>query len=446
MSSPINKIELNNFRGASKATVIEFNPEKNIIVMFGENGTGKSSIVDAIDMIGNESPGSLGLKPSTSIKQHLPTIGKTHNDLYITLYAGDSDWTGRLSGSKVNVSGHDEAPIVHVLRRSQLLSLIEAQPAKRYDALRRLLDVAGVERAEQELRNATTAANTESTSLSQQLRDSSANLCQLWKDEGAHDESAIKWAEKKATADQSGLQKDSEQLIAIITNLEGAIAAKSTFDEALTNYKHKEEAYNRINEEVAESPGLNAKEAIGLLNVLRKTQSYISMPDTPSDKCPVCEQPVKIEALRQSISDRLSRMTKLEELDNKQKRATSDLKSSKSTKETQLLAYISSLTSIVEDSKQTEIEEIVELKVDWSKYTELNNEHLENKRRCELASELFEKLNPLLAKLKPQQSNIQKDIHQHNAIKRCYDDIIACQKKKIKRVCKINCVNGCRKC
>ena len=54
----IDKLRINNFRGSSKQ--IEFNFEnKPITLIFGENGTGKSSIVDAFDFICNQNLGSL---------------------------------------------------------------------------------------------------------------------------------------------------------------------------------------------------------------------------------------------------------------------------------------------------------------------------------------------------------------------------------------------------
>ena len=48
--------------------------------LVGRNGTGKSTVVDAIDMVFNQSAGSLADRPTTSAHQHLPAIGRKPGD------------------------------------------------------------------------------------------------------------------------------------------------------------------------------------------------------------------------------------------------------------------------------------------------------------------------------------------------------------------------------
>src|SRR4030042_2166962 len=123
MPKRIKKLELDGFRGASRPTVVEFDPTKNTVVIFGENGRGKSTIVDAIDLVANELPGSLSGRPSTSTKQHLPTIGDDHGKLAVKLCIDGMEWEASLEGGTILVSGDDPRPTVHILRRNQLLRL-----------------------------------------------------------------------------------------------------------------------------------------------------------------------------------------------------------------------------------------------------------------------------------------------------------------------------------
>ena len=59
MPKIIEKIKIENFRGSSKCFEIAFNKLKPIVLIFGENGTGKSTIVDAIEFVCNQNIGSL---------------------------------------------------------------------------------------------------------------------------------------------------------------------------------------------------------------------------------------------------------------------------------------------------------------------------------------------------------------------------------------------------
>ena len=55
-------VHLEGFRGATRRISVKFDPSKPVSVLFGENGTGKSSVVDAIDFACNQNFGSLVAK------------------------------------------------------------------------------------------------------------------------------------------------------------------------------------------------------------------------------------------------------------------------------------------------------------------------------------------------------------------------------------------------
>ena len=59
MGNPIEKLRLKHFRGASQTTEVTFDTKKSLVMVFGENGTGKSTIADALDLVANKSVGSL---------------------------------------------------------------------------------------------------------------------------------------------------------------------------------------------------------------------------------------------------------------------------------------------------------------------------------------------------------------------------------------------------
>ena len=103
---PISRVSIHNFRGASTPFELEFSPQKKVVLIFGENGTGKTTIVDALDAVGNCSGGSLHTRSSTTLRNHMPTIGKTSAEMVVSLTAGTAVWNASLE-----VTGLSPCPV-----------------------------------------------------------------------------------------------------------------------------------------------------------------------------------------------------------------------------------------------------------------------------------------------------------------------------------------------
>lgn len=438
MANLIKKIEMDNFRGASRPSVIEFDPTKNTVVIFGENGRGKSTIVDAIDMVANGLPGSLASRSSTSTKQHLPSIGMDHQDLSVKLYIDGMEWEASLDGSTIHVYGDSPCPTVHILRRNQLLRLIETQPAQRYEALRRFVDVDGVEQSEQYLRDCVRETNDELTSVYRQLEDAQNELEKLWKDEGSPGDSWLRWAHDKSQVDISETKTLAAYLTSVIDSINNAIGSKDRFDTSFSDYQGKFNNLKVVEEEIKSSPGLSAEEAIKLLNILQQTQTYISETKEAITECPVCEQPIVAEQLTDSIQKRLTSMTEVKELDDRKKAAEKQLQGSENTLSThlnQLLRQSQNVIGIVSENENLDVPELV---IDVEKYAGLNKNDLDNKEKHKLCVGLVDTINKCIEDLRHRHTELQKDINQHNAIKNHYDKVIGCYKNAshVKKVLK----------
>ena len=153
MAKRIEKLTLKDFRGATVPLEIDFDKSKPMAMIFGENATGKSSIVDALDFVCNQRYGSIEERSSIKKKSHLPAIGKKKNDVCVTLKYDSKEWTANHQGAEPCTSPTG-FPAANILRRSNILKVIDAQPNQRYDNLAKFLSVPNIEKCEGTLRNA----------------------------------------------------------------------------------------------------------------------------------------------------------------------------------------------------------------------------------------------------------------------------------------------------
>ena len=123
----IKTIKLSYFRGATRPLQIDFDTRKSMVMVFGENGTGKSALVDALDFVFNRNCGSLKEKSSTNIKSHLPALGSNSRDVRVSVETQQGGiWRGRLNGLKPEIDGNSNSLSVGILRKDKVLKLINA--------------------------------------------------------------------------------------------------------------------------------------------------------------------------------------------------------------------------------------------------------------------------------------------------------------------------------
>src|SRR5438128_1760404 len=98
----ISRVELEKFRGATTTTAIDFDTAKPIVLIFGENGSGKSTIGNAIDFVCNRSVGSLE-DLSGADHNHLVAIGSDETELKVRIHNDGNSWQGSKNGRKITV-------------------------------------------------------------------------------------------------------------------------------------------------------------------------------------------------------------------------------------------------------------------------------------------------------------------------------------------------------
>ena len=82
----LKSLSIENLRGSVTPFVLNFEKGKKLTIIYGENGTGKSTISDAFDLLGNSKIGSLENRGvGSSTKTYWPSVGKSHSDVKVSL-------------------------------------------------------------------------------------------------------------------------------------------------------------------------------------------------------------------------------------------------------------------------------------------------------------------------------------------------------------------------
>lgn len=182
----ISRLDAQGFRGITQQSSLLFDSKS--LLLFGENGTGKSSFVDVIErlLVGKVSTLD-GRGAGLSSERHGPSILSSAYPTQLAIQFNDSASTVVTTSTRPEsvpaaIQGYLAAARenVYILRRSQLLGLIESKPKERYDFLRRFLPLEGAEALEDALRQAKDLAASESLAAGGRLRNVIEDLRRLF--------------------------------------------------------------------------------------------------------------------------------------------------------------------------------------------------------------------------------------------------------------------------
>ena len=365
----VDRLVVENYRGASTRLQLDFEKDKQVALIFGENGTGKTTIADALDALGNSSKGSLEDRSSTRARDHLPTIGKKPPDVRIEVTAGASTWHASLAGDNLTTSP-PACPKIRVLRRSQLQRLIQAQPAQRYEELRRFIDVDAAERSENALKDAASAVNANLTAASDKRLEAESQLQQAWAAEGKPDTDALAWAKRAASQDAAKLNKDVQLLREAQNSITTAETALTELKQATTPAAQRDTEAKAVEQEVATLPGINAQQAISLAGILNHVAQHLDIGTHP-DECPVCRQAISLKNLKSDIQTRLVELQKYDALRLKREAAGRNIQISLQNVNTKRNAVLSAARALLTIAQKPELETVSMSGVSGKDYTEL---------------------------------------------------------------------------
>lgn len=305
---------LKKFRGATNEVTFEFDTTKPIVVIFGENGTGKSTIVDAIDFVCNEELGSLKERSFGAKHLHVASLGSLPAELSVTLAYADQEWHAALNRQSPRTTGHVPRLAAHILRRGSVLRLVEAIPSKRYEAIGHFIALPAIESAENELRKAIkTAAHRTDEALAAQTQAENL-LRRLWESEGAPNADAFTWAEGQMYIDEAENKRAVGSLESIPNQLKRAADAQTYLtngaDEHATAAAHFAQLEAQL---IAAGRERDGGDDLLLLDLLRQAARFAANVAAPTNlaACPLCEQAIDAQSFTARLNERLAAMNSL---------------------------------------------------------------------------------------------------------------------------------------
>lgn len=328
-SGVLKSLTLTAFRGSASTFTLNFEKGKKLTLIYGENGTGKTTICDAFEFLAKDNVGSLDSRGlGAGVRKFWRTVGKQPQDFAVELTTSDGACTGKLAGNLTTVL-NGVAPKVELLRQRQISELIETQPAKRYEAVKRFIDIDAFERSEEALRQQGKALSTELTSAQRAEAQSLEELQSSYEAaESPAGLNAVEWAKQKLAEPTTGLEAD----IKAIGKLRIAFEALKAFPENLTG-KRTNLATAQTNADAADQTQIDAlatvdSAAAERTHVLTAGKAYLDAhPD--AEQCPLCESNENLATLATAVDATLLQLSALTSANQKKEQAHTALNNAK---------------------------------------------------------------------------------------------------------------------
>lgn len=418
MSKPITKIQMTGFRGAIGAFELDFDPKKDFTMLFGENGSGKSSILDAMDVVCRGTNGCLdGISVGQNPGKYLCALGCQPAALKVTVHSNGENWTCTMRRNAINVAGPAVKPEVKILRRNAILELVLAQPSDRYKALRHFIDIACVEQSEGTLQQKLADTDRAITTAIGDKGRMATQLDNLWEAEGCPGpgQTAMTWAEGKVNTGIGGLNDRLNRLKAVTGAIAAAVTAKANLDTRTAAYDNVKQQLDGVDQQIAAAPSVSSATAVQLLASLEKAKAYVEA-ETTLDKCPTCLRAIGRDVLLTTINTEFAQLSELKKLSDSRQRIQGWVNVAASHLDEAKTGVMNALKKAQEVTQAGDIAEVTALNIAWPDWQNAFQDMPSLVAICD-------QFQAIQASLEQQRDNAQRDVSQFNSVKEWWTGI-----------------------
>jgi energy-coupling factor transporter ATP-binding protein EcfA2 len=306
----IERLKFSTFRGATQPVEFVFRAENPVILIFGENGTGKSTIADALDFLCNGDFGSVRLRSGTIAKTHIVSALGRANDLEVEMRCGGKTWRAILQRGKP-VTSPVGAPRAFVLRRADITRVMEATDSDRYKSLKEFITVPQIEQAENKLRAAYKAVSNEVDRAVSLKLSAEQTLERFWQAEGHPNRNYMTWARETACRSVDDMKQQIGQAHRLLQTFEDAVQAEQGLAAAASRLEQAQTEFNST--QVRFNAASQAQQEADLLDTLNAAKAYL-LNHAAATACPVCGKLEPRASLLAQIENQLRQLQTLEAL------------------------------------------------------------------------------------------------------------------------------------
>lgn len=306
----LKSLKIEHLRGAVTAFSLPFEKGKKLTIVYGENGTGKSTICDAFDFVGRGGVGSLENRGLGKTAQYWYSLGKSPADIAVTIDTADGACRATVGKNGVLATPADKRPRVEVLRRAQILSLIEAPAAKRYEAVSRFIDVSEIETGEGSLRDAIKSLKSGRDTAIARIDENEKSIRSLWETAGSPEIAPNAWAEQESSRSAGSVDTHLEVLAFVRRLYERLAEDAEKIEAAEEGAKAAHEAMAAAQAALDELTNTVSADATDIMRILEAAKPHLDG-HVQLAVCPLCESSEKTEGLAARVGAKLETFSAL---------------------------------------------------------------------------------------------------------------------------------------
>jgi recombinational DNA repair ATPase RecF len=310
----LKSLSISGLRGVSIPLTINF--DKPFTLIFGHNGTGKTSICDAIDFLANGDCGSLGDNSVGSSKHKFwPFVGKKSSDVAVNLTLSDgSSWRATISGTKPSVSASStrDIPEVKVWRRKQMMDLILAKPLERFHVISEFIDIKEIDNSEKVVRDLQRNIDRQLQEAASKIAENLATLADQCRIAGGDEAKLLEWAKAEIKKNVNEFDNEIRTFTNLNQKLESLISCIKTLNEMQNTRASIKQSFDVAEENYKKAKSSITDGASDTLELLTAAKKYFENKEN-IDVCPLCESTENASGLAERVSDVLKTYSALSE-------------------------------------------------------------------------------------------------------------------------------------
>jgi hypothetical protein len=306
--APLKSLRIKHFRGSTKDFSLKFDASKSLTLIYGENGTGKTTISDAFDFVGNAKVGSLENRGLGVLKPYWPTLGQPHTNILVEVTMGEHVWKAQSTPKGVSVTPTDvDRPKVEVLRRASILSLVQEAPKEKYDALKPFIDISLAEQAEAALRKQVKESESALNFAANRIAENLETLTRLHQESGSAEVSSLVWAQAILQSPPSDPTEVVEKLRLGKTAIETVERMRDSIDSTRAESQVAADTLSSAVDTLAKIEAAALAEDAAFERILSAAKDHFAQHPV-GDHCPLCESGERVADLADRVSARLAKL------------------------------------------------------------------------------------------------------------------------------------------